>query len=117
VAALLERALRSMTVVQLNYGDTAGEPPLRAAIADHLRASRGVVCDASQVFITDGTQSSLDLCMRALADEGDAIWIENPATAAPWPPRAPPGWRCTASTWTTTAWRRKRKTGCCGHRA
>lgn len=75
---LIERALRSMTVVQLNYGDTAGEPLLRAAIADHLRASRGVVCEASQVFITDGTQSSLDLCMRALADQGDAIWIENP---------------------------------------
>jgi GntR family transcriptional regulator/MocR family aminotransferase len=79
---LLERALRSMTVVQLNYGDTAGEPLLRAAIADHLRASRGVVCEASQVFITDGTQSSLDLCMRALADEGDAIWIENPGCFA-----------------------------------
>jgi GntR family transcriptional regulator/MocR family aminotransferase len=75
---LLERALRSMTVVQLNYGDTAGEPLLRAAIADHLRASRGVVCEAAQVFITDGTQNSLDLCMRALADEGDTIWIENP---------------------------------------
>jgi GntR family transcriptional regulator/MocR family aminotransferase len=75
---MLERALRSMTVVQLNYGDTGGEPVLREAIADHLRASRGVACDASQVFITDGTQSSLDLCMQALADAGDTIWIENP---------------------------------------
>jgi GntR family transcriptional regulator/MocR family aminotransferase len=75
---MLERALRAMTVVQLNYGDQAGEPLLRAAIADHLRAARGVVCDASQVFITDGSQSSLDLCMQALADAGDTIWIENP---------------------------------------
>lgn len=75
---LLERALRGMTVAQLNYGDPAGEPQLREAIADHLRASRGVVCEAAQVFITDGTQSSLDLCMRALADAGDTIWIENP---------------------------------------
>ncbi|MYM28894.1 aminotransferase class I/II-fold pyridoxal phosphate-dependent enzyme [Duganella sp. CY15W] len=75
---MLERALRGMTVQQLNYGDPAGEAPLREAIADHLRASRGVVCDAAQVFITDGTQSSLDLCMRALADAGDTIWIENP---------------------------------------
>ncbi|MHA4869083.1 MocR-like pyridoxine biosynthesis transcription factor PdxR [Duganella sp. PWIR1] len=75
---MMERALRAMTVVQLNYGDTAGEPQLRTAIADHLRASRGVACEAGQVFITDGTQSSLDLCMRALADEGDTIWIENP---------------------------------------
>ena len=75
---MLERALRSMTVVQLNYGDPAGEPLLREAIADHLRASRGVVCDVGQVFITDGTQSSLDLCVQALADAGDTIWIENP---------------------------------------
>jgi GntR family transcriptional regulator/MocR family aminotransferase len=75
---MMERALRAMTVAQLNYGDTAGEPQLRTAIADHLRASRGVACEAGQVFITDGTQSSLDLCMRALADEDDTIWIENP---------------------------------------
>ncbi|MRW90893.1 aminotransferase class I/II-fold pyridoxal phosphate-dependent enzyme [Duganella sp. FT80W] len=75
---MLERALRGITVRQLNYGDPAGEPQLRAAIADHLRASRGVVCEATQVFITDGTQSSLDLCMLALADDGDTIWIENP---------------------------------------
>jgi GntR family transcriptional regulator/MocR family aminotransferase len=75
---MLERALRALTVAQLNYGDPAGEPLLREAIADHLRASRGVVCDAGQVFITDGTQSSADLCMRALADAGDTIWLENP---------------------------------------
>jgi len=75
---MLERALRSLTVAQLNYADPAGEPALRAAIAGHLRASRGVVCEAEQVFITDGTQSSLDICVRALADEGDTIWMESP---------------------------------------
>ena len=75
---MLERALRSLSIKQLNYADPAGEPRLRAAIADHLRASRGVVCGAEQVFITDGTQSSLDVCMRALADQGDTLWIEHP---------------------------------------
>jgi GntR family transcriptional regulator/MocR family aminotransferase len=75
---LLDRAWRGLTPAQLNYGDPAGEPALRAAIADYLRASRGVVCEAGQVFITDGTQGSLDLCARACADEGDTVWIENP---------------------------------------
>ncbi|MES2263541.1 MAG: PLP-dependent aminotransferase family protein [Pseudomonadota bacterium] len=75
---MLDRAWRALTPVQLNYGDQAGEIALRSAIADHLRASRGVLCDASQVFITDGTQSSLDLCARACADDGDTVWIENP---------------------------------------
>lgn len=74
----LERAWRSLGPDQLNYGDPAGEAALRAAIADHLRASRGVVCEAGQVFITEGTQSSLDLCARACADEGDTVWIEDP---------------------------------------
>ena len=75
---MLERAWRALSAEQLNYADAAGEPALREAIADHLRASRGVVCDAGQVFITDGTQSSLDLCCRAFADDGDTIWLENP---------------------------------------
>ncbi|WP_295990869.1 PLP-dependent aminotransferase family protein [Rugamonas sp.] len=75
---MLERAWRALSTAQLNYADAAGEPALREAIADHLRASRGVVCDAGQVFITDGTQSSLDLCCRAFADDGDTVWLENP---------------------------------------
>jgi GntR family transcriptional regulator/MocR family aminotransferase len=75
---LLDRAWRSLDPVQLNYGDTAGEPVLRMAIADYLRASRGVVCEADQVFITDGSQATLDLCARACADEGETVWIERP---------------------------------------
>jgi GntR family transcriptional regulator / MocR family aminotransferase len=78
---MLERAWRAMTPRQLNYSDPCGEPALRAAVADYLRASRGVLCDASQVVITDGTQSSLDLCARACADEGDTVWIEDPGYA------------------------------------
>jgi GntR family transcriptional regulator/MocR family aminotransferase len=76
---LLERSLRALTPAQLNYGDPAGEPLLREAIAGHLRAARGVLCEADQVFITDGTQSSLDLCLRAFADAGQRLWIERPA--------------------------------------
>ena len=75
---LLDRALRDGAAAGLGYGDPAGEPALRDAIAGHLRAARGADCDADQVFITAGTQSSLDLCARALADAGDKVWIENP---------------------------------------
>ncbi|MFM9437653.1 GntR family transcriptional regulator / MocR family aminotransferase [Janthinobacterium sp. CG_23.3] len=75
---MLERAWRALPAERLNYGDPAGEAPLRAAIAGHLGAARGVVCDAAQVFITDGTQSSLDLCARSFADEGELAWLENP---------------------------------------
>ncbi|KAF0814970.1 HTH-type transcriptional regulatory protein GabR [Andreprevotia sp. IGB-42] len=75
---LLERVWRNSTLAQLGYGHTQGEPALRQAIAEHLRLTRGARCDARQVFITDGTQHSLDLCARLLADAGDTAWTENP---------------------------------------
>lgn len=75
---LLDRAWSALSTAQLSYACAAGELPLRSAIADHLRASRGADCDASQIFITEGTQSSLDLCARVFADANDKVWLENP---------------------------------------
>ncbi len=74
----LERALRSLTPVDLGYGHGAGHPALREAIAQYVRVSRGVRCSAAQVFITDGTQTSLQLCAQLFADAGERVWIENP---------------------------------------
>lgn len=74
----IDRAWRSMTEAELNYADVAGLLPLREEISAHLGASRGVRCDASQVFVTSGTQSSLELCARTFADVGATAWIENP---------------------------------------
>ena len=75
---MLDRAWASLRPAQLNYADPAGEPSLREAIAGHLHVGRGALVDAGQVFITDGTQASLDLCARAFADAGDKVWVENP---------------------------------------
>ena len=56
---LLEQEWRRSTPNDLAYGEACGESSLRVAIADYLRASRGVICEPEQVVITDGTQSSL----------------------------------------------------------
>ncbi|HEU4374645.1 MAG TPA: PLP-dependent aminotransferase family protein [Telluria sp.] len=74
----LDRAWRSIDQSDLNYGDVAGVLALREQISAYLRASRGVRCDASQVFVTSGTQSSLEICARTFADAGATAWIENP---------------------------------------
>lgn len=74
----LERVWRQIGYEQLDYANAAGEPLLRAAIAQHLTSTRGLVCSAEQVFITDGTQQSLGICAHALASAGDTVWIENP---------------------------------------
>ncbi len=75
---LHERSWRAHGRSALGYAEAGGALALRSAIADHLRAARGANCDAGQVFITDGTQSSLDLVARAFADAGDKVWMEHP---------------------------------------
>lgn len=62
----------------LDYGDPAGEPALRQAIAQHLRISRGVRCDASRIIVTEGAQGALDLCVQLLTNPGDHAWLEEP---------------------------------------
>ncbi|MEI5999666.1 PLP-dependent aminotransferase family protein [Paraburkholderia bengalensis] len=74
----MERAWRSVDTRDLGYGNHAGHPSLRRAVAEYVRVSRGVRCTADQVFITSGTHASLDLCARMLADAGDTAWLENP---------------------------------------
>ena len=75
---LATRAFRRARYQISGYGEAAGLRPLREAVAAHLAASRGVHCDASQIFITNGAQQALDLISRVLLDEGDRVWIEDP---------------------------------------
>ncbi|UXU90531.1 MocR-like pyridoxine biosynthesis transcription factor PdxR [Burkholderia sp. S-53] len=74
----IERAWKAIKPAQLAYGPIEGLPELRRAVAAYIRVSRGVRCETGQVFITDGTQSSLELCARMLANPGEFGWLENP---------------------------------------
>ncbi len=62
----------------LGYGDPAGYWPLRAAVAAHLRSSRGVRCESEQVIITGGAQNAIDLIGRILLSPRDKVWLEDP---------------------------------------
>jgi GntR family transcriptional regulator/MocR family aminotransferase len=51
---------------------------LREAISVHLRRSRAVICDASQVIVVNGSQQALDLIARVLIERGDPVAVEDP---------------------------------------
>jgi GntR family transcriptional regulator/MocR family aminotransferase len=74
---LLQKA-RKATLRTLDYGSANGSPALREAISTHLKRSRGVVCDASQVIVVNGSQQALDLTARVLLNPGDSVTIEDP---------------------------------------
>ncbi len=73
-ARRLRRSARSLIV----SCPPAGYGPLREAIADYLKASRGVRCAADQVIVVSGAQEALDLACRVLLDPGDEVCAENP---------------------------------------
>lgn len=81
----LELAVQKVMSERFNdafqYGLTEGYPPLRQAVSE-ICHSRGVACSAAQVYITSGSQQSLDIVARTLLDPGDTIVVERPTYLA-----------------------------------
>ncbi len=77
-SAIVARQFRKLPYTEYGYDDPAGYLPLRQAIANYLRTTRAVRCEAEQVIIVNGSQQGLDIVSRLLLDEGDEVWIEDP---------------------------------------
>lgn len=60
------------------HGDAAGLPALRAAIAEHVSVSRGIVTDPGQVLVVGGIQEALSLTARMLVKPGAIVVTEDP---------------------------------------
>jgi GntR family transcriptional regulator/MocR family aminotransferase len=75
---LVRNKLEASAALLGHYGDPAGLPVLRAAIADHLRRTRGVRCSVEQIVIVAGCQEGLNLIARLLVGEGSQVVVENP---------------------------------------
>jgi GntR family transcriptional regulator / MocR family aminotransferase len=75
---ILLRRSRSAPLRSFDYGAAAGNTALREAITDHLRRSRAIHCDVSQVMIVNGSQQALDLTIRLLLNPGDPVAVEDP---------------------------------------
>lgn len=75
---LAARRWRAASVRELCSPHLAGAADLRAAIAVHVGASRGAMCEGAAVLIVTGAQQALDLAARVLTDPGDVCWIEDP---------------------------------------
>lgn len=58
--------------------DPMGWPPLRAAIAGHLRDWRGLDCTAEQIVVTSGLAETVELVARAALRQGDMVAVEEP---------------------------------------
>ncbi|MGP8232887.1 MAG: PLP-dependent aminotransferase family protein [Methylovirgula sp.] len=80
---LADDALSSLATELTDYGDPAGLPALREAIAHHVALSRGVICSAESVIVTAGTQEAINLIARMLIASGTGVVVEDPCYGSP----------------------------------
>jgi GntR family transcriptional regulator/MocR family aminotransferase len=76
------RVLKSLPSELTSYPPPQGLPELRAQIAAHLAATRGLLADPANVVVTAGTQQALRIAAELLLDPGDAVWVEDPGYIA-----------------------------------
>jgi GntR family transcriptional regulator / MocR family aminotransferase len=60
----------------LGYGDPRGLPRLRSALADMLKARRGLAVKPEQILVCRGSQMGLYLLARTLLRPGDHVAVE-----------------------------------------
>jgi GntR family transcriptional regulator/MocR family aminotransferase len=60
------------------YGDPAGLPALRSAIADHLATTRGIAADPARIVIVNGAQEGISIAARLFLNHGTPSAIEDP---------------------------------------
>ena len=77
-AQVAAHRLRRVTPALLLGTEALGYRPLREAVADYLRTSRGVRCEPGQVAIVSGAQEALDLVARLVLNRGDRVAVEDP---------------------------------------
>jgi GntR family transcriptional regulator/MocR family aminotransferase len=81
-AGCTARVLRALPPELTVYPDPQGLPELRAEIAAHLAAIRGLIADPAHIVVTSGTQQALRIAADLLLDPGDRAWVEDPGYVA-----------------------------------
>lgn len=59
----------------LFYGETTGEPTLRAAMTDYLHESRGLPIGMENVLITRGTMMAIHLAVQCIVKPGEVVVV------------------------------------------
>lgn len=78
IAEISAKVLTENPISVLQYSVTEGYAPLRTFIADYMKANHNTGNQNDEVLITTGAQQIMDLCTKALVNEGDVIICETP---------------------------------------
>lgn len=75
---LLGRTWRQFRHLDGQLNDPLGYQPLRSAICDYVRTTRGLHCTEDQILIVNGTQQAMNLAAQVLLQKDDEVWLDEP---------------------------------------
>ncbi|MFF6013326.1 aminotransferase class I/II-fold pyridoxal phosphate-dependent enzyme [Rahnella sp. R3(2024)] len=75
---LLGRIWRQFRHQDWDLNEALGYKPLRSAICEYVRTTRGVNCSDKQIIILNGTQQAINLAAQVLLQKGDEVWLDEP---------------------------------------
>jgi len=75
---ILKKTLVNPESAAMNYGEAAGFPPLKRAIAENLRLTRGLNCEPEQVIIVASSEQAIHRIVTLVLNREDAVWFGEP---------------------------------------
>ncbi len=79
IAEISARVLSKNPISVLQYSVSEGYAPLRQTISEYMQKEHSTGKDFDEVLITTGAQQIMDLCSKALVNEGDVVICEAPS--------------------------------------
>ena len=79
---IVEAGIAAIRAGRTRYGPASGTPALRATIAEHITATRGIPVAPEQVLVGPGGKPIIFFTILALVEEGDEVISPNPGFPA-----------------------------------
>lgn len=79
IEEISKRILSENPISVLQYSITEGYAPLRRHLTNYLKKSQNIGTEKDDILITSGAQQIMDLCSKALLNEGETVICEAPS--------------------------------------
>lgn len=79
IAEISAKVLKENPISVLQYSVTEGYAPLRQHLTEYMKKEHNTGTASDDILITTGAQQIMDLCSKALVNEGDAVICEAPS--------------------------------------
>ena len=79
IAEISAKVFAEDPISVLQYSVSEGYTPLRKHLTEYMKKEHNTGSDNDDILITTGAQQIMDLCSKALVNEGDVVICEAPS--------------------------------------